>query len=79
MFQKNSDFSRSELSELLQKPEAKALLQRLQQMDQAALQNAVNLAFQGNTAEAQAALSPLMQDPQVQKLSQQMRDGHGGI
>ena len=79
MFQKNSDFSQSDLEQMLRKPEAQALLARLQQLDQAALQNAVNLAFQGDTEGAKEALSPLLRDSQVQDLSQRMRDSHGGI
>ena len=79
MFQKNGDFSRSELEQMLRSPEARALLARLQQMDQAALQNAVNLAFRGNTDGAKEALSPLLADREVQKLTEQMRDSHGGI
>ena len=79
MFQKNSDFSQSDLARMLRQPEAQALLARLQQLDQAALQNAVDLAFRGDTAGAQQALSPLLADGEVQKLSKQMRDGHGGI
>ena len=79
MFQKNHDFSQSDLSRMLSQPEARALLERLKQMDAAALQNAVNLAFRGNTEGAKDALSPLLTDPEVQRLSQQMRDGHGGV
>ena len=79
MFQKNHDFSQSDLGRMLAQPEARALLERLKQMDAAALQNAVNLAFRGNTEGAKDALSPLLTDPEVQRLSQQMRDGHGGI
>ena len=79
MFQKNGDFSQSDLARMLRQPEAQALLARLQQLDQAALQNAVNLAFRGDTAGAKDALSPLLQDGEVQRLSQQMRDGNGGI
>ena len=79
MFQKNSDFSQSDLARMLRQPEAQALLARLQQLDQTALQNAVNLAFQGDTAGAQQARSPLLADGEVQKLSKQMRDSHGGI
>ena len=79
MFQKNSDFSQSDLARLLRQPEARALLTRLQQLDQTALQAAVDLAFRGDTARAQQALSPLMADGEVQKLSQQMRDSHGGV
>ena len=79
MFQKNGDFSKSELEQLLRSPEAQALLTRLQQMDPAALQAAVDRAFRGDTAGAKEALSPLMADGEVQRLSQSMRNGHGGI
>ena len=79
MFQKNDDFSRSDLSRMLRQPEAQALLARLQQLDQSALQRAVDMAFRGDTAGAKDALSPLLQDGEVQRLSQQMRDGNGGI
>lgn len=79
MFQKNGDFSKSELERMLRQPEAQALLARLQQLDPAALQNAVNLAFRGDTAGAKEALSPILRDQEVRKLTEQMRDGHGGI
>ena len=79
MFQKSSDFSQSDLARILRQPEARALLARLQQLDQTALQRAVDLAFRGDTAGAQEALGPLMADGEVQKLSKQMRDGNGGI
>ena len=79
MFQKNSDFSKSDLQQLLRQPEARALLARLQQLDQNALQNAVDRAFRGDTAGAKDALSPLLEDDEVQKLSQRMRDSDGGI
>lgn len=77
MFQKNGDFSKSDLERMLRQPEAQALLARLQQLDQAALQNAVNLAFRGDAAGAKEALSPLLQDSEVQQLSEKMRDGNG--
>ena len=79
MFEKNHDFSRSDLTDLLRQPETRALLERLKQMDPAALQNAVNLAFRGNTGGAKDALSPLLSDPEVQRLSGQLRENHGGI
>lgn len=79
MFQKNGDFSKSELERMLRQPEAQALLARLQQLDPSALQNAVNLAFRGDTAGAKEALSPILKDQEVQKLTEQMRDDHGGI
>ena len=79
MFQKNGDFSKSDLERMLRSPEAQALLARLQQLDQTALQNAVDKAFRGDTAGAKEALSPLLADRQVQQLSEQMRDSHGGV
>ena len=79
MFQKNGDFSGADLQQLLQSPEARALLAKLQQMDQTSLQAAVDLAFRGDTGGAKEALSPLLADREVQRLSEQMRDGHGGI
>ena len=79
MFQKNGDFSRSELERMLRQPEARALMARLQQMDPAALRQAVDLAFRGDAAGAKDALSPLLADQEVQKLTEQMRDSHGGI
>lgn len=79
MFQKNGDFSKSDLERMLRTPEAQALLSRLQQLDQTALQNAVDKAFRGDTAGAKEALSPLLADGEVQRLSEQMRSGNGGI
>lgn len=79
MAQKNEDFSQSQIARMLNQPEAQALLARLQQLDQSALQKAVQLAFQGNTGGAKDALSPLMNDAEVQKLTKQMRDQHGGV
>ena len=79
MFQKNGDFSKSDLERMLRSPEAQALLARLQQLDQSALQSAVDKAFRGDTAGAKEALSPLLADRQVLQLSEQMRDGHGGV
>lgn len=79
MVQKNEDFSQSQLRELLQSPEAAALLGRLRQMDAAALQQAVNLAFQGQTQQARDVLTPMLQDEQVQDLTRKMRNEHGGI
>ena len=79
MFEKNQDFSQSDLTRMLSRPETRALLERLKQMDPAALQSAVNLAFRGNTEGVKDALTPLLADSEVQRLSGQLRDGHGGI
>lgn len=79
MIQKNDDFSKSDLERMLRQPEAQALLARLQQLDQTQLQKAVDLAFRGDTDGAKDALSPLLRDEEVQRLSGRMRDGNGGI
>ena len=79
MFQKNGDFSKSDLERMLRSPEAQALLARLQQLDQSALQSAVDKAFRGDTAGAKEALAPLLQDDEVKRLSDKMRDSNGGI
>ena len=76
---KNEDFSQADLARLLRKPETKALLDRLRQLDSGALQQAVQMAMQGNTQGAQQALTPLMHDEQVQKLTNQVRDSYGGV
>ena len=79
MFQKNGDFSKSDLEQMLRSPQAQELMARLRQLDPQALQNAVTRAFRGDTAGAKEALSPLLSDTEVQRLSEQMRNGHGGI
>lgn len=79
MVQKNEDFSPSQLAQLMNRPEAQAMLARLKQMDDTALRQAVQLAFQGRTDQAKEILTPLMQDSQLQSLANQMRDSNGGI
>ncbi len=79
MFQKNGDFSKSDLEQMLRSPQAQELMARLRQLDPQALQNAVNRAFRGDAAGAKDALAPLLSDTEVQKLSEQMRNSHGGI
>lgn len=76
---KNEDFSQADLARLLSRPETKALLERLRQLDPGALRQAAQQAMQGNTASAQQLLTPLMQDRQVQELADQVRDSYGGI
>lgn len=77
MLKNNDDFSKAQLAELLKQPQAQALLQRLRQMDQAALQRAVDQAMGGNIQGAKEVLDPMLRDPQVQDLTRQMRDGNG--
>ena len=76
---KNEDFSQSDLAKIMSKPETKALLSRLRQLDSSALQEAVQQAMKGNAAAAQELLTPMMQDQQVQDLAAQMRNQYGGI
>lgn len=76
---KNEEFSQNDLARLLRKPETKALLDRLRQLDSGALQQAVQMAMQGNAQGAQQLLTPLMQDPQVQELTDRVRDSYGGV
>lgn len=79
MERKNSDFSQTDLNRILQQPETRELLNRLRQLDSAALRQAVQQAMQGNTEQAKELLTPLMQDQQVQRLTEKMRDSHGGV
>lgn len=79
MERKNPEFSQNELARMLRQPEARELMARLRQLDSAALQQAVQQAMSGNTEGAKHLLTPLMQDPTVQNLTERMRDSHGGI
>lgn len=73
------NFSQSDLTRMMQKPEAQALLARLRQLDSAALQRAVQQAMRGNTEGAKELLTPLMQDPDVQDLAGKMRNTNGRV
>ena len=79
MERKNQEFSQADLARIMGQPETQALLERLRQLDSNALRSAVQQAMQGNTAQAQQLLTPLMQDPEVQGLTEKMRGSHGGI
>jgi hypothetical protein len=79
MNRKKEDFSHADLAKLLARPETRALLDRLRTMDPGTLEQAARQAMAGNTAQAQSLLSPLMADPQVQKLTGQVRDSYGGV
>lgn len=79
MFENTGDFSQSDLARMLRQPEARALLARLQELDQSALQRAVDLAFHGNAQGAREALTPLLADDTVRQLSERMRDSNGRI
>lgn len=79
MAQNFDHFSQSDLTRMMQKPEAQALLTRLRQLDSSALQRAVQQAMRGNTEGAKELLSPLMRDPDVQDLAGKMRDSNGRV
>ena len=79
MWKKNEDFSQSDLSRLMATKEAMALASMIRQMDSDTLNRAASLASQGNTAQAQALLSPLLQDPKVRELISRMEAQNGGI
>ncbi len=79
MMKNNSDFSKEDLMQMLRQPETQALISRLQQLDSAAIETAAKMAADGNTEGAKNLLSPLLQDKQVQDLTQQLRDQHGRI
>lgn len=77
MMQNNPDFSKAQLMKMLQRPETKALMARLQQLDASAIEQAAKLASGGNAEAAKDLLSPLLQDEQVQNLTQKLRDENG--
>ncbi len=77
MMEKNNDFSQTELARMLKQPETQALLTRLQQLDPSAIDSAVKMASNGNTDAARELLEPLMQDEQIQHLTQKLRQRNG--
>lgn len=79
MVKKNDDFSQADLAQMLRRPEAQALLARLRELDQNALQQAAQMAFSGNTEGAKELLTPLLNDEQVQKTAEKLRNADGGI
>lgn len=79
MMKKNDDFSSAEWMEMLRQPQTQALIARLQQLDSSSIEAAAQMAADGNTEGAKELLTPLLKDEQVQNLTQQLRDQHGGI
>lgn len=79
MMKKNNDFSSAEWMEMLRQPQTQALIARLQQLDSSTIEAAAQMATNGDTEGAKALLSPLLKDEQVQNLTRQLRDQHGGI
>jgi len=79
MWKKNDDFSKENLSRLLNSPQAMALASMLQQMDPNQLAQAVEAAKSGDAQRAKQLLSPLTQDPKAAELLKQLGGNHGGI
>ena len=77
MWKKSDDFSKEDLSRLMASPQARALAQILQQMDQNTLNHAAAMAAQGDPEGAKAMLSSVLNDPQVRNLIQNMEEPHG--
>lgn len=77
MTDKNNDFSTPSPAQLLSNPQVQKLMAHLQTMDPELLRQAASLASSGHTAEAQQLLSPIINDAQVQQLTQEMRDNNG--
>ena len=77
MWKKSDDFSSADMAKLLSSPQAQALAQLLQQMDPNILNQAANLAAQGNAQDAKDLLSPVLQDPKIKKLLQSREDPNG--
>ncbi len=74
---KNNDFSNLDPDRLLRSPQARRLMELLQQMDPSVLQQATELASRGEAAQAKELLSPLLDEDEVQRLTREMRDRNG--
>ena len=71
--QKNSEkFSVQEAMRLAGTPAGQELLDLLRRSDSAGLQQAAQLASEGNYAQAQQLLSGFLRDPEVQRLLSKM-------
>ena len=77
MRKKNDDFSSQDLSRLLNSPQAMALAAMLQSADPSALSQAAAAANSGDLAGAKDLLSPLLQDPKIRALLNQIGGNHG--
>lgn len=69
---KSQDFSMQEAERLAKSPSGQQLLSLLRNLNKDALQQASSQAASGNYADAAAALQPLLQSEEVQKLLKQM-------
>lgn len=72
MDQKSNHFSIEDAMALAESPAAQQLLALLQQTDQAALQNVISQASQGDLAQASQSLSKLLTSPEAKDLMKQL-------
>ena len=68
MAEKNVPFSRSDLTALAKSPAGQALFTQLQQNNEAQLRRAMTLAASGDMAGAGAILAPLLSDPKIRQM-----------
>ena len=75
MAEKNIPFSKSDLAALARSSTGQALFAKLQQTDEAQLKRAMTLAASGDMAGAGAILTPLLSDPSIRAMVEQL-GGH---
>ena len=68
MAEKNVPFSRSDLTALARSPAGQALFNQLRQTNDAQLRRAMTLAASGDMAGAGAILAPLLSDPKIRQM-----------
>ena len=75
MAEKNIPFSKSDLTALARSTAGQELFAKLQQTNDAQLRRAMTLAASGDMAGAGAILAPLLSDPKIRALVEQL-GGH---
>ena len=72
MAEKNIPFSKSDMAALARSSAGQALFTKLQQTNDAQLRRAMALAASGDMAGAGAILAPLLSDPKIRALVEQL-------
>ena len=72
MVEKNIPFSKSDLAALARSSAGQALFAKLQHTNDAQLLRAMSLAASGDMAGAGAILTPLLSDPKIRALVEQL-------
>lgn len=72
MAEKNIPFSKSDMAALARSSAGQALFTKLQQTNDAQLRRAMTLAASGDMAGAGAILAPLLSDPKIRALVEQL-------